>query len=192
MGVHQQLRTAPSESGPTATIDEVITRHQRMVTAIARRILGDGSDIDDVVQETWISYLRNAGSIVSSASIGPWLARVATNHAYRLARHRARQEPVADLASRVDASADELDLVDYIHSSERRLALRQVMAALSPPDRELLGMLSNADALRYQEISRRTGRPVGTLGPQRGRLIRKLRLQPSLRRLCDITELSVA
>ena len=67
--------------------------------------------------------------------------------------------------------------------SERHAALLEAFAVLSPRQRQLLLMLSEDPPVPYAEISRRTGIPVGAIGPTRARALERLRRTPAVQQL---------
>jgi DNA-directed RNA polymerase specialized sigma24 family protein len=64
--------------------------------------------------------------------------------------------------------------------AERTHALLEALAGLSDPHRNLLLLLITDPPPSYAEISKRLDIPVGSIGPTRARLLRKLRSSPAL------------
>jgi hypothetical protein len=65
--------------------------------------------------------------------------------------------------------------------AERHEALLAGLAELPARQRELLLLLVADPPLSYAEISQRTGIPVGSIGPTRGRALDRLRQTNALR-----------
>src|SRR5687768_5904430 len=72
--------------------------------ALARRLVTDPSGADDVVQETWVSALRNPPE--RERALRPWLAKVARNiarmqHRGEASRRRreSAQAPMPEVAA---------------------------------------------------------------------------------------------
>ena len=88
--------------------------------------------------------------------------------------------PAAGPAS-VDPQAGGLDTVTddvtdaELLAAERRQALRDALAELPEGRRELLLLLLVDPPLAYEEISRRLGIPIGSIGPTRARAFAQLR-----------------
>lgn len=168
--------------------DEIVRKYGPLVARCAQRVLGRCVDVDDVVQETWCTYLRCGHQIVDRQATGGWLARVATNLALNAAVAGVRLAPVPDDSLEHHLAAIEFDVVADVHRSELHAALRSAVADLPEADRRLLELFIDPADLDYHRISALSGRPRGALGPHRGRLIRKLRCDPTLRRLADMNE----
>ena len=76
------------------------------------------------------------------------------------------------------------DLTDAeLLAAERRQALRDALAELPEGRRELLLLLLVDPPLAYEEISRRLGIPIGSIGPTRARAFAQLRDTAVLRHL---------
>jgi DNA-directed RNA polymerase specialized sigma24 family protein len=58
--------------------------------------------------------------------------------------------------------------------------LRNGLAELEPRHRDLLLLVCSEPPISYDEISRRLGIPVGSIGPTRARCLAKLRATPSV------------
>jgi RNA polymerase sigma-70 factor (ECF subfamily) len=67
--------------------------------AVARRLLGDGEDAHDAVQEAFISAFRSIDRFEGGARLSTWLHRIVVNAALMKLRTRRRkpEEPIDDL-----------------------------------------------------------------------------------------------
>ena len=74
---------------------------------------------------------------------------------------------------------------DEIITAERHAALRAAFAELPLHCRQLLAMCMSETSHSYAEISVTLQMPVGSIGPQRGRCLERLRRSGSLRALTD-------
>jgi RNA polymerase sigma-70 factor, ECF subfamily len=79
----------------------IMQRHNRRLYRVARGILGDDSEAEDVVQETYVRAFENIAEFRGESSLTTWLTRIAINEA--LGRKRKRR-PTVDLSN--------LDLID--------------------------------------------------------------------------------
>ncbi len=87
----------------------IIQRHNRRLYRLARAILRDGAEAEDVVQETYVRAFAGLEGFRGEATLATWLTRIALNEA--LGRRR-RQRTTVDLAT-ID-SAEERDRVQVI------------------------------------------------------------------------------
>jgi RNA polymerase sigma factor (sigma-70 family) len=172
--------------GRPGAIDRLIAGCWPVVERQARRFARRPSDVDDIVQEVWIRLVEHASDIREPRATLAWLLMVTRRTALQLGRRDSRlvlSEPDAEPSV---ASTEE----QALRAEQRRAVVAGVHAALDrlpADDRHLLVTLVGAGdggATSYQEASRQLGRPVGSLGPTRRRLLDRLRVDPAVRRLC--------
>ena len=73
--------------------DTLIRRHDRFLYRVARSILLDDYEAEDVVQETFIKAFKGLVDFRGEASLSTWLTRIALNEALaRKRRHRITVE----------------------------------------------------------------------------------------------------
>ena len=88
---------------------------------------------------------------------------------------------VVDLA---DAMADEVQDPDHaLQLCERSAAVHRAAAEMRDTDRRVLSLMMDERGYDYRQISSISGRPIGSLGPTRDRIIRKLRANPEVAEL---------
>ena len=75
-----------------AAFEVLVWRHGPMVLVVGQRVLHNPHDADDVLQATFLTLVRKAGSIGKGESLGSWLYKVAYRIALRA--QTARSSPV--------------------------------------------------------------------------------------------------
>ncbi len=88
-------------SGEPASFRTMMQRHNQRLYRVARGILGEDSEAEDVVQDTWMRAFQNLAGYRGESALSTWLTRIAINEA--LGRKRKRR-PAIDL--------EKLDLID--------------------------------------------------------------------------------
>ena len=78
------------KTGEKAAYDAIYRRHHHRVRAVCYRILGNSSDVEEAVQETFLRCYRALGRFNGQYQLGAWLSRIAANVAVDQLRHRAR------------------------------------------------------------------------------------------------------
>jgi RNA polymerase sigma-70 factor, ECF subfamily len=81
-----------AREGNATAFDTLIRRHDRFLYRIARSVLLDDYEAEDVVQETFIKAFKGLGDFRGEARLSTWLTRIALNEA--LARKRRRRNTV--------------------------------------------------------------------------------------------------
>ncbi len=88
-------RVATGDSGAFGVLTH---RHLKSVVAIARRMLRDDAEAEDVAQETFLRLWRMSGSLdIGPGGVKPWLRRVASNLCIDRVRGRTKLTPVDEL-----------------------------------------------------------------------------------------------
>jgi RNA polymerase sigma-70 factor (ECF subfamily) len=81
-----------AREGDATAFDTLIRRHDRFLYRVARSILLDDCEAEDVVQETFIKAFRRLVDFRGEARLSTWLTRITLNEA--LARKRRRRSTV--------------------------------------------------------------------------------------------------
>ncbi len=74
--------------GDPAALPAIVARHQDRVAALARRLLGWNDDIEDVVQDVFMTAMQNLASFRGESQLSTWLFRITVNHCRRQRRNR--------------------------------------------------------------------------------------------------------
>ncbi len=142
---------------------EEYERHATWLRQLARNMVADPATLDDIVQETWLSFLRHGpgrDANQSDSSTRPWLRRVlenATRKFYRGEGRRASREQLAfEEREPLESAAELAESADLVHT------LMGEVRGLSEPLRSTV-LLRYLKGLSAAEIARRSGEPEGTI-----------------------------
>lgn len=132
---------------------------------LARWIVRDANDAEDVLQESLLRALRFFGGF-RGQDARPWLLAIVRNACYAWLRSR-RPEELHDLsAEEVDAGAadagPDLDPESLLIRRAETALLNEAIAALPVAFRETL-ILRELEDLSYREIAGVTDVPIGTV-----------------------------
>jgi len=170
---------AASQKGDQAAFGELVHRYQRAVYRLAWSLTRNASDADDLAQETFLRAWGAFGRFELGQPLYPWLARIVTNQAYSLFRHR-RRRPEISIEPLVEAGEQwgvEDDPAAHTADSEREAQLRACFGELAVEHQAVLALRSVQD-LSYEEIASALNIPIGTvmsrLSRARGELKRRL------------------
>jgi RNA polymerase sigma-70 factor (ECF subfamily) len=132
---------APVESGDTELVRRALARDETAVRAImqannrrlyrlARGILRNDSEAEDVVQEAYVRAFTHLESFRGDSSLSTWLSRIAMNEA--LGRLR-RRRPAVELDS-LPQGALEAEIIQFPFSAaadpEKSMAQREIQAVV--------------------------------------------------------------
>ncbi|TWG95378.1 RNA polymerase sigma factor (sigma-70 family) [Nocardioides sp. J9] len=166
--------------------DTIVDRFLPLVGAIVRGHRLSEADGDDVSQTVWLRLVEHLGDLREPDALPGWIRTTTRNECLRLLAARGRTRPVDpqdDVAGGgLDAVEDDRAEVDLL-AAERRQLLREALEELPAARRELLLLLLEDPPVGYEEISRRLGIPIGSIGPTRARALDQLRRTRALRGL---------
>src|SRR5436305_5137392 len=84
--------TGPTSEAQRPTPERVFREYGPRVYHLARRMLGNDADAEDVAQDVLLQVVRKLGTFRGESNLATWLHRVTVNAALALRRKRARRE----------------------------------------------------------------------------------------------------
>ena len=164
--------------------EQLISRYQPLINAVCRRHRLAPSDAQDVSQYVWMQLLDHLQKLREPSALPGWIAATTRHRCYEILRNQKRSVSVDPLvicrselvgtAARVTNSEGQFAVDDELLRAEQRSVVRQGLAELREDQRQLLLLLVADPPVPYCEISRRMKVPIGSIGPTRARLLRKL------------------
>jgi RNA polymerase sigma-70 factor (ECF subfamily) len=141
-----------------AAHDELYQRFRRQVAANLYRVIGDRSDLDDLVQEVFVIAFRGLSRFRGDARLSTWLYRICVNVALGRIRTRKRR-PVAYGVNDLDQTALDPSLTERPETPDRSLERQQdrerVYRALDTlaPKKRIVLYLHEIEGLDLKEIA---------------------------------------
>lgn len=171
--VAQLVRAAAS--GDERAWDSLVERYVALLWHIALRHGLSEWDAADVVQTTWLRLLENIEDVREPARVASWLSTTAQRESLRhLAHHQkvvtSDDDSTFDSQDRLQAPLDEALL-----AREQAATAQAAVATLPSAWRSLLELMTQDPPPSYEAISAELGVPIGSIGPTRGRCVRRLR-----------------
>jgi len=77
--------------GDTTAFEELIERHQGLVTGTVARMLGSNSDVEDIAQQVFIRVWKSARRYVPRAKFTTWLLKITRNLVFNELRRSKRR-----------------------------------------------------------------------------------------------------
>lgn len=155
-------------TGDHAALGEFYDRYAGLVNGLALRILRNGAEAEEVVQEVFVQIWRQAVRYdAERGSIEAWICTMARTRALdRLRRRVSRREEPGEAAP---GPSD-------VPKTVEALAVRKALESLSEDQRKALE-LAYYEGLTQSEIAERLGQPLGTV---------KTRIRTAMMRLRDV------
>jgi len=164
------------QKGDVSCFEELVRRYKDQLLNFAYRFVGNRSDSEDIVQETFLRVFKNKHYYKEIAKFSTWIYTIAGN----LAKTELRQKKRRKLLSLSAISNDDKDfeIPDEQHNPEnevddniKSLMIHNSIDKLPSHFKEVI-LLRDVRGFAYDEISRILDIPIGTVKSRvnRGRL----------------------
>lgn len=156
--------------------DMISARYRQLVFTICLRAGLDREQAADACQIVFAILAEKLNTLEQPSRLHAWLVTTARRQAAAL-RSRERMAGIASLDDlAVDAPASDLLPDEWVVRIEDQLKVRAALNALDPRCRRLLSLLFyRATPAPYAEITAALGIPEGSIGPIRGRCLKRMR-----------------
>jgi len=118
-------------AGDTALYELLMRRHNQRLYRVARAILRDDAEAEDVMQDAYVRAYQNLGTFEGRAKFSTWLTRIAVHEALARCQKRSRFQSLDDSSSQYG------DVMNAATSSDRSPEQKSY-------DMELSGVLEKA------------------------------------------------
>ena len=150
------------QRGDAEAFRELFRAHRLDVARLAQRMLGRGTDLEDIIQEVFLQVHRSIRDFRHGARFSTWLYRVTVN-VVLMHRRSAKSRPVFSEAPEGLSAIDQRPLSDeQIERQRRVLAFHRLLDRLSEKKR-LVFVLHELEGLSPGEIAKIVGSPVLTV-----------------------------
>ncbi|MTD96276.1 sigma-70 family RNA polymerase sigma factor [Hyphomicrobium sp. xq] len=144
---------AAAAHGDAAAFRTLVDRHLAGVLAVARRMLRDDAEAEDVAQETMLRLWRSADGLeVGPPGLRPWLRRVVSNLCVDRMRSGKRLRVTDEVPEQIEPATQHSQLEAQDTSERVEAALRAL------PDRQRLALtLFHYEGLSQIEVGKAMG-----------------------------------
>ena len=149
---------------------EELLAHAGWMRALARGLVRDDATAEDLVQQAYAVALERPPR--DPKALPAWLMRVMRNLAARSFRDESRRERREERVARPEG--DDEPLGDLVERAELQRAVMEAVLQLEEPFRSTV-LLRYFEERSPEEVARRLGVPVATVGTRLHRALEKLR-----------------
>ena len=155
---------ALAKAGELSAFEALVHRHERAAYSLARRMLQNEQDAEDVTQQAFLSAVEHLSDFREEASFKTWLLRIATHAALKVIRKRKGLDTVSlEEATEVSEDLDSIPHPEYIadwrqspeqlvERSETRHLLDEALALLDEKHR-LVFLLRDVEGMSVKETA---------------------------------------
>jgi RNA polymerase sigma factor (sigma-70 family) len=140
----------------------LVRQHERLVTAMVKRVVGNEFDAEDISQEVFINVYKNLSQFKFESKLSTWIARIAyTSSLYHVRKvsGKALRLDITKFGNEDQHLENPENILVKKNSSEY---IQDQISKLPLPYRTVL-TLYHLNELSYREIEDITGMPEGTV-----------------------------
>ena len=158
---------ARSRTGDAESFNQLISRWERPIYALAYRVIGREEDARDVTQETFLRAFRGLAAFKGQAKFSSWLYRIALNLCRDWIR-RKKRSPIATLPEDVEledlvSDTGPTETVEDLVSRRELSELVEAAMARLPEEQRTAIILKEYHGMTFQEIADLQGCPLSTV-----------------------------
>jgi RNA polymerase sigma-70 factor (ECF subfamily) len=142
-----------SAHGDARAFHELVDRHAPRLFRLAHSMLGNFSDAQDVLQETWIGAFKGARGFEGRSTVKTWLTRICIIQVAKWRRERKTDMPLADVVEELSGSES---------AGDKRMDIQNALRKLSEEHRQVI-VLRELERMTYEEMAEVLDVPRGTV-----------------------------
>lgn len=142
---------------PGPSVEEWVPLYYPALYRYAFRLTGNGSDAEDLTQETFCSAQAKQSQLREPERVKSWLFSI-LHHAFLIKKRRERRAQFHAWDEWVEASLASIDQVPLVEDGQLQKALLEV-----PPDFRAVLILYYFEEFSYRDIAEQLSIPIGTV-----------------------------
>jgi len=150
------------QGGDVDAFGILVDRYEEKLLRYGRKFLARTEDIEDIVQDVFVSAFQNIQGFDASLRVSPWLYRIAHNAFVNALRTRGRVIDLLDFDALIAHHVYEDPVKNERDIKDMRAMLEKGLDTLSPKYREIL-ILHYFEDMAYKDIADVLQVPVGTV-----------------------------
>jgi RNA polymerase sigma factor (sigma-70 family) len=150
------------KQGKIEGFNELVRRYQEKVYWIARRVIGNHDDADDIVQDIFVRVYGALENFRSESKFYTWLYRIAMNLSLNALRKKKIKTFIRydDLVEQLDEGRVHAD--EHILKQEYQTVLEKAIERL-PAKQKIVFIMRYYDEMPYEEMAKVLKKSVGGL-----------------------------
>jgi len=149
-----------AQLGDRSAQEQLVARYQRKFLRHAFRLLGDGEQARDAVQDSWVEIVRGLSKLKDNTAFSAWAFRIVTRRCAKLIAGLQKSRRAVDVAS--DPSGGATCAPAGGDDPASFLEMRDALAALPPAHRATVALFYLED-MNVAEVAVALDIPAGTV-----------------------------
>ena len=143
-------------TGDDAAFYSFYRRHAQYIAGVAYRLLGNNSDVDDIVQDTFVTASQKLMSLKEPEYARLWLVKIAVRHSQKRLRSRTRTHTIQKAVESDIPRKTDMQISSMLE--DLREVLRKIPSKLGEP-----WILHKLEGLTIKEVSTACGISIATV-----------------------------
>jgi RNA polymerase sigma-70 factor, ECF subfamily len=144
-------------TGETQLFELIIRRHSQRLYRVARGILRDGCEAEDVMQAAYVRAYQHLSQFAGRAKFSTWLTRIAVHEALNRLEDRGRLRHIEEMSGPESPASDVVHSQEptpeqYVSSREHARVLEKAVLAL-PPKYRVVVMMRDLEEMSVAETA---------------------------------------
>ena len=151
-----------ARAGESWAQEALFRRHARMALGLAHRLLPHDQEVDDIVQDCFVSALKRLGSLDNPQAFAAWLGSIVVR---TVGKRLRRRRLMARLGLRAPEEIDPDAIAAPSVPGDVAVELRRVYSVVAslPAQARVALVLRRVDGLEVPDIARRMGISLSTV-----------------------------
>lgn len=161
-----------AKNGDPKAFEEIVSKYKQAIYYTILKIVHNRDDAEDLTMVSFSKAFQSLHLYSSYYAFSSWLFKIATNNSIDFVRRKKTIVSTTLSASATDSEKDDIQPLTIRDTSndpeasliknEKTKRLREMVEKLAPKYRQIIE-LRYFEELSYEEISEKTGLPVGTV-----------------------------
>jgi RNA polymerase sigma-70 factor (ECF subfamily) len=160
-------------NGDESAFNRLAVKYQEKIYWHARRMTGNHLDADEVVQEVLLVIYKKLKTFEFKSSLYTWIYTITNTRSINYLKKRSLRS-FFNLDEISNKKSEQYDVIDFIESKENYEKIEKALQKLPIKQREVF-IMRNFDELSYEEISKITGKSIGTLKANHFHALKKIK-----------------
>ncbi len=157
------------KAGDEVAFNELLRIFEKRIYAHAYQMLGNHTEADEVLQETFVRVVKNISRLKVEANFTSFVFKIATNYCIDIIRKRQRKYVVLEDDEFEDSGRYQLELSRSIQTPEDEQENKQLLGLINaaiaelPPKQRATIILHDVDGYSKEEIAQMMDCPQATV-----------------------------